>query len=140
MFCAVLKLLKVAVDCHKSGLLLPIRRYPAPVFVTENAPLNILLPAELSFVAPFFEEVTVPPKLQPLKYKVGLTVVIFPPNMDDGPKVKLAVPVRLRFCAVAPACVNCLSNSKPAEKPPAPTVIVFVAVRVAVAVIFPPQN
>src|SRR5882724_5787016 len=130
MCCPVLKLLNVAVDCHRSGFPLPIKKYPAPVFVIENAPLNVLLPIEASLVVPFFVDVTVPLKLQPLKNKVGLIVVTFPPKEEDGPKVRLLVPVSVRFCAVAPICENCLSNNIPLENPPAPTVMVLVADKV----------
>src|ERR1022692_2470970 len=139
MCCPVLRLLKVAVDCHRSGLPLPIKKYPVPVFVIVNALLKVLLPIEPSFVEPFFIEITFPPKLQPLNNKVGLTVATFPPNAEVGPKVKLLVPVNVRLCAVAPTCVKRWSNNVPEEKPPAPTEIVLPAANVAVAAAAP-QN
>src|SRR5580692_7808455 len=99
-------------------------KYPEPVLVTVNAPLKMLLPIEASLDAPFLIDVTVPLNVQPLNSSVGLTVVVFPPNADEGPKVRFPAPVRVRLCAVAPDCVNCRSNNVPAVNPPAPTEMV----------------
>src|SRR6186713_649674 len=115
-----LRLLNVAVDCQTSGLPFPIMKYPAPVLVMVKAPLKVLLPGEASELLPFFVETTVPPKLQPLNNRVGLTVVIFPPIAEEGPKVRLPVPVNVRLLGVVPSCVNWRSHRRPAEKPADP--------------------
>ena len=85
-------------------------------------------------------KLVVPLNVAPFMYNVGLDATTFPPKVDDGPNVKLPVPVNAKFCAVLPDCVNCFNNNVPAENPPAPTEIVLFAAKVAVAVLLPPQN
>src|SRR5580658_9492180 len=117
-----------------------MRKYPEPVLVTVKAPLKMLFPEDASLDEPFLVELTVPLKVQPLKNSVGLTVVVFPPNAEEGPKVRFPAPVRVRLCAVGPDWVNCRSNKVPAVKPPAPTEIVYPDDKVAVALVLPLQN
>ena len=103
-------------------------------------PLKILLPALASLVDPFLVADNVPVNVQPLNSRVGLMVVTLPPKADEGPKLRLPAPVRVRLCAVAPICVNCLSSRVPVVKPPDPTEIVLPEAKVAEAVVLLLQN
>src|ERR1700733_8528373 len=102
-------------------------------------PLKTFPPWLKSPVVPVFVILVVPEKVQPFKYRVGLVAVTLPPKADTGPKVSAAVPVRGRFCGVAPTCVNCRSNKVPAEKPAGPMLILSPADKLAEAPAFPPQ-
>src|ERR1700754_3285368 len=80
-----------------------------------------------------------PLKLQPLRNREGLERVTSPSKEEDGPIVRLPAPLKVRFCAVGPVCLNARRYKVPAEKPPAPIVRSFVAASVQVAVAFPPN-
>src|ERR1700739_981144 len=97
------------------------------------APLKILVPVLASFVVPVFVAFTVPLYVQPLKNRVGLEQVTFPPKADVGPNVRFAVPVNVKLCGVPPICVNRYKYNPPAVNPPAPIVIVFVLASVELA-------
>ena len=81
----------------------------------------------------------VPLKVVPFRKKVGLTAVTFPPKAEEGPRVRFPVPVRVRLCGVAPVWVNCRRDRVPAEKPPAPMLMLLPPAKVLVAVAPPPN-
>ena len=79
-------MLKVAVALNTSGLPLPIKKYPLPVFVIVNVELKVLPPGEASLLEPVLTAFTVLLNVPPLKRMDGLELDTSPSKRAVEPK------------------------------------------------------
>ena len=68
-----------------------------PLLVMEQTPLKTFPPEPLSPLAPVLVKLVVPLKVVPLRCSEGLDEVKLPLKVEEGPRMRSPVPVRVRF-------------------------------------------
>jgi hypothetical protein len=102
-------LINVALPLNTSAVELARVIAPLPLFIIVAVSLKVLPPLDVLDVPPVFSKYAVPLKVVLLKNNCGLLKLMFPLNTQLFCIRSIALPVKLRDCAVVPFCVKFLS-------------------------------